>query len=163
MSVYEKIAKTSKINGPGYIFSFMFNTNKKWFNSLKYISRQTGFKVRTDRSTIKFRGFLYNPVLPIQDWLQLIKTAEFVWTDSFHCMVFCILFHKEFVVTPSYTGGEGRMISLLKKIGLEKRFFYNSDEVEKSNIWSEKIVYSKVDEKLRDLKTHAREFLVEHL
>lgn len=163
VSVYEKIAKTSKINGQGYIFSFMFNTNKKWFKSLKYISRQTGYKVRTDRSTTKFRGFLYNPVLPVQDWLKLIKTAEFIWTDSFHCMVFCILFHKEFVVTPSYTGGEGRIISLLKKIGLENRFFYNSDDVAKSNIWNEKIDYLKVDDKLRDLKIKAREFLVKQL
>lgn len=163
VSVYDKIAKTSKINANGYIFSFKFNPDKKWYNSLKYISKQTSYKVRTDWSKTKFRGFLYNPILPVQDWLQLIKTAELIWTDSFHCMVFCILFHKNFVVTPSYKGGEGRLISLLKKIGLENRFFYNNDDVAKSNIWNDKIDYYKVEEKLSKLRRMSSKFLIDNL
>ncbi len=159
VSIYDEIARTSNINAKGYIFSFKFNPDKKWYNSLKYISKQTGYKVRTDWSKTKFRGFLYNPVLPVQDWLQLIKTAEFIWTDSFHCMVFCILFHKNFVVTPSYKNGEGRLLSLLKKIGLENRFFYNNDDVAKSNIWNERIDYTSVDEKLSNLRIKAKSFL----
>ncbi|MBQ4406566.1 MAG: polysaccharide pyruvyl transferase family protein [Bacteroidales bacterium] len=159
VSVYEKIAKTSKIDGQGYIFSFKFNPNKEWYNSLKSISKQTGFKVRTDWAKSKYRGFYFNPVLPVQDWMQLIKSAEFIWTDSFHCMVFCILFHKNFVVTPSYKGGEGRILSLLKKIGLESRFIFKCEDVVSSRIWDERIDYSKVDEKLGVLRIKARGFL----
>ena len=94
--------------------------------------------------------------------MQLIKSAEFVWTDSFHCMVFCLLFHRNFVVTPSYKGGEGRILSLLKKIGLE-RFFYHCEDVVNSKIWEEKIDYIKVEEKLQTLRKESRIYLLKNL
>ncbi len=163
VSVYDKIANTSKINGKGFIFSFKFRSDKKWYNSLKYISEQTGLKVRTDWRKEKYRGFLFNPVISVADWLQLIRTSEFIWTDSFHCMVFCILFHKNFVVTPSYKGGEGRILSLLKKMGLESRFIYKCEDVVSRKIWNERIDYSNVEEKLGVLRIKAREFLIGNL
>ena len=163
VSVYDKIANTSKINGKGFIFSFKFRSDKKWYNSLKYISEQTGLKVRTDWRKEKYRGFLFNPVISVADWLQLIRTSEFIWTDSFHCMVFCILFHKNFVVTPSYKGGEGRILSLLKKMGLESRFIYKCEDVVSCKIWNERIDYSNVEEKLGVLRIKAREFLIGNL
>ncbi len=97
------------------------------------------------------------------DWLQLIRTSEFIWTDSFHCMVFCILFHKNFVVTPGYKRGEGRILSLLKKMGLESRFIYKCEDVVSCKIWNERIDYSNVEEKLGVLRIKAREFLIGNL
>lgn len=88
-------------------------------------------------------------------WLSFIENASFVITDSFHCAVFCILFHKNFLVIPNTSKKKGmneRFLTLLKKMDLEYRsltinettqeisdklnMIVNWDEVEiKLNLW----------------------------
>lgn len=60
----------------------------------------------------------------VTQWLQNIDNAKFVVTDSFHCAVFSILFHKPFLVIPNRSTGKGmneRFATLLGKTGLEYR------------------------------------------
>lgn len=163
VSIYEKIARTSKINAKGYIFSFKFQSDKSWYKTLKTIGKIKNLKVRTDWNKKRYRGFEYNPVLPIADWLQIIRSSDLIWTDSFHCMVFCILFHKNFIVTTPRKGAEGRMVSLLRKIGLENRFFYDNDNILKSNILNEQIDYQKVEKSLANYRENSKHWLVEQL
>lgn len=58
----------------------------------------------------------------IDRWLRNIYDANFVITNSFHCMVFCILLHKPFVVVPPYRRRQTRMLSLLGKLNLAERY-----------------------------------------
>lgn len=63
-------------------------------------------------------------VVSVTEWLRNIDSSRFVVTDSFHCAVFCILFHKPFVVIPNRSIGKGmneRFSTLLGKTGLEYR------------------------------------------
>ena len=49
----------------------------------------------------KIEGVTYDlPTLP--DWLSYIKNAKLVVTDSFHGIVFSILFHRDFIFTPNH-------------------------------------------------------------
>ena len=65
----------------------------------------------------------------VVDWLDLILNAKYVITDSFHGMVFSIIFNKQFVVLNNIGGGTERYLSLLKEIGLEDRLLeWNVDE-----------------------------------
>lgn len=60
----------------------------------------------------------------VPEWLSYIDNAKFVVTDSFHCAVFCILFHKPFLVIPNQSTGKGmneRFATLLGKTSLEYR------------------------------------------
>ena len=61
---------------------------------------------------------LYKPVPSVLDWLDKIKNAEYVITDSFHGMVFCIIFQKKFVVINNSQGGSDRFTSLLGLLDL---------------------------------------------
>lgn len=71
----------------------------------------------------------------ISQWLEYIDQSEFVITDSFHCVVFCLLFHKPFLIIPNQAKGMGmneRFATLLGKTHLEYRFLTGqetSDEV----------------------------------
>jgi len=65
----------------------------------------------------KFAG-LYS----IDCWLKNIYDAQFIVTNSFHCMVFCILLQKPFVVVPPYRRRQTRMLSLLGKLHLGGRY-----------------------------------------
>ena len=58
----------------------------------------------------------------MQGWLYKIKNADFVITDSFHCVVMCLKLHKPFFVVTEYNGNVGmndRLYSLLEKLSLD--------------------------------------------
>lgn len=60
----------------------------------------------------------------VSDWLSCINYSEYVVTDSFHCVVFCLLFHKKFIVVLNKSRGSGmneRFVSLLGKTNLMYR------------------------------------------
>ena len=81
----------------------------------------------------------------IETWLQGIRDSRFVITDSFHGMVFCIIFNTPFVVIPNKARGASRFYSLLKKFGLEERIVDENDVALPTEI---DIDWSDVNEKL---------------
>ena len=63
----------------------------------------------------------------MQGWLGKIKNAAFVITDSFHCVVMCLKFHKPFVVVTEQKGNVGmndRLYTLLERVGLSDNIVY---------------------------------------
>lgn len=58
----------------------------------------------------------------IETWLFGIQNAYLVITDSFHCVIFSILFKKQFVCIPNKRGGVSRIKNLLQMLKLEDRF-----------------------------------------
>ncbi len=100
--------------------------------------------------------FLYNKV---SQWLTYLKDAELVITDSFHCTVFSLIFHKKFVVVANPERGTARLETLLGKVGLKDRFFNNIEDVIKSGILDKEIDYNEVDKKLEIDRKYSMEFL----
>lgn len=103
---------------------------------------------------------LYNKV---SQWLTYLKDAELVITDSFHCTVFSIIFHKKFVVVANPVRGVARLETLLGKVGLEDRFFTNIDDVLDSGILDREIDYQEVDKKLEVHRKYSMDFLKKSL
>lgn len=54
-------------------------------------------------------------------WLSGIKNSTLVITDSFHCIIFSILYRKDFVCLINEKKGISRIMSLLTKLQLEDR------------------------------------------
>lgn len=160
---YDELLKDSDLDAKGSMFNFKFIINDKWVKVIKNISNDLHLNIRMDTCLIPIKGLPFHPLCGVQDWLKLIKTSDFVFTDSFHGMVFCILFKKQFIATPSYKGGEERYMDLASKFGLEDRVFTNADEVMKAQAWKKKIDYSKVYEKLGPLKKQSQMFLLNQL
>lgn len=161
---YDKLAEKSNLEASQDLYAYKFIINDIWLETLKFISEETETKLRMDCETIQLPNVPFNPALSIEGWLKLIKTAKFVVTDSFHCTVFCILFKKQFIVSPSYSGGEGRMLSFLKKLGLEDRFYYTTKDIRKNaKAWKTPIDYDKVYQKLNYHKEQSRKYLMSYL
>lgn len=55
----------------------------------------------------------------VEKWLYYISKADFVITESFHCMVFAIIFKKKFVCVVNERRGRTRVESLLELLHLE--------------------------------------------
>lgn len=89
----------------------------------------------------------------IKEWLQNIRIARFVITNSFHGTVFCILFHVPFyVVLPTLdnVGMNDRFYTLLNNLGLSDRMALESEFIytERSTI-----DWTIVDRNLKEYKT----------
>lgn len=78
---------------------------------------------------------------PVTDWLRGFMDAEYVVTDSFHGMVFSIIFNKPFIVIANQNRGLDRFTSLLNKLGLQKRLVYSLDDV------TDELIHTSVDYK----------------
>lgn len=65
----------------------------------------------------------------VTEWIGLIDNAECVITNSFHCVVFSLIFQKKFGVIKrfgSYKGMNTRMDSLFETVGISPRYIDDS-------------------------------------
>lgn len=71
----------------------------------------------------------YLPYYSVEHWLAAIAEAKFVIVDSFHGMVFSIIFEKPFFAILNKRRGATRFISLLNKLGLSDRLVYDINKM----------------------------------
>lgn len=84
----------------------------------------------SDNETLHLKGFGdSNHIHSVPEWLSAIANADFVITDSFHGMVFSIIFEKQFVVIGNEGRGLERFSSLLSSLNLENSLI-NSMELQ---------------------------------
>lgn len=65
----------------------------------------------------------------VKDWLASFANAEFVITDSFHGMVFSIMFEKPFIVIANKERGAARFESLLRQFNKTKYLVNDPKEI----------------------------------
>lgn len=94
------------------------------------------------------------------EFIDLLKNADYICTDSFHGCVFSIIFNKQFMAFKKRKDKKGsdnnRLIDLLTKFELEERM-YN----DKKSITRKEINYEKVNKILAKEKSKSEKFLKE--
>ena len=97
----------------------------------------------------------------VSKWLAGFRDASFVVTDSFHGMVFSIIFNKPFICIANKERGLTRFTSLLKIFGLEDRLILLTED------FSEKLLdsfdYHKINDIKKEWQAKSIEFLKENL
>lgn len=96
----------------------------------------------------------------IPQWLSNISNAKFVVTTSFHGVVFCLIFHINFIWFPlmgKRSNGNCRVIDLLKSINLSNHIFSEINTLEK--VYTLPIDWDVVDIKLNSLRGLSLSFL----
>ena len=94
----------------------------------------------------------------IEHWLAAIDGARFVVTDSFHGMVFAILFRKPFLVYGNPGRGMARFTSMLALLGLQDRLVLQAAELSMDRALRP-IDWSAVDDRLTRMQDISMEFL----
>lgn len=97
-----------------------------------------------------------------EEWLSLLKNSKFVVTNTFHGVVFSILFKKKFIATELPKNKKkysGRIKDILKNLSLYNRYIdeFNHNKIEK--ILDLEIKWSKVEKKVNILKMQGKKFL----
>lgn len=98
-------------------------------------------------------------------WLDSIGKADFVVTNSFHGLVFALIFHKPFVVIP-VEGSEmnDRIFTLLHSLGMEDRVINKFDvEAIDSTVTGDDIAWNTVDKKIGKMRDKSIQFLYDAL
>ena len=97
----------------------------------------------------------------IEQWLTYIKFSKFVITNSYHGMLFCIQFHKPFVIVSEQghlCGMNDRFYTILNEFGLKNRVAA-TDLSDIQTIIKSEINWAQVDLKLIEFKNKGYFFL----
>ena len=166
---YDLLQTESSIyNGKEYVFLYALNaltpddiswTEIKGFIDSEYLDLHPVFSSGYVQARELCPGYKSN-LDTIPQWLFRLKSAKYVITNSFHGMVFAILFHRPFMVIPlkgKYSSGNNRIISLLTNIGLLERIYNDGlpflDQLKRRIKWDE------VDHRLFMLQEDSISFL----
>ncbi|MGW7675726.1 polysaccharide pyruvyl transferase family protein [Shewanella sp. S23-S33] len=95
---------------------------------------------------------------PVTQWLRGFMDAEYVVTDSFHGVVFSIIFNKPFIAIGNYDRGLARFTSVLKMFGLEQRLIFSPEELS-AELINQPIDFAKVNQLKAEKQQYARTFL----
>lgn len=147
-----------------------FNVGKK----LEYINEKFVFKYFL-RGVVSQIDGIKNIIVDFQNkktmvtvsrWLSLIDNSEFVLTDSFHCVVFCILFHKPFAVfannSKQLNEMNDRFLTILGRTNLEYRILQgNETEEQILKIVKKEIDWEQVDRVLEEWRNYSKKWLME--
>lgn len=96
----------------------------------------------------------------VEQWLSAIKNSGFVVTDSYHCVVFAILFRRPFIALVNEENSmKDRFVTLLCILGLEDRIVYNANEGGIRDLLAGRIEWDEVFKRLDRLRQKSSAFL----
>lgn len=99
--------------------------------------------------------------LGVSAWLRAFMNAEMIIVDSFHGMVFSIIFNKPFWVIGNASRGMSRFTSLLKIFHLEDRLL-DADKIENVDI-SKSVDWTMVNRIMEEKKNESKSLLLNKL
>ena len=91
-------------------------------------------------------------------WVSLIRDSEFVITDSYHCMLFSIIYRKKFAVLKHDANGNTRIEGFLKLIRQEDRLIGNLEELN-TELFNSEIDYNSIEDHLKPLINKSRDLI----
>lgn len=148
-----------------YIFCYFLGTNQESRHAANELKRRTGYKIVTIRhmdeyveSDEQFGDEAPYDVDP-NDFVRLIRKAAYVCTDSFHCSVFSIIFHRQFMTFYRFAqtnkgSRNSRIDSLFALFGLQQRLYHGD-----INAIQQDVNWEHVDDKLQSLRKESINFL----
>ena len=101
--------------------------------------------------------------ISIPEWLKMFMSAKFVVTDSYHGMVFAILFRKNFLAIGNRKRGLDRFRTLVAALGLESRLLVDGPTSPIASLINTDIDFDKVHDRLEELRGLSRAFILDAL
>lgn len=124
-----------------YIFCYFLGNNPPHRTFAQRLKAKTGCKiialthldeyVKSDENYADETPYNIDPA----DFLNLIRNAEYVCTDSFHCSVFSILYKREFFTFRRYARNtrqstNSRLDTLFRMVGISGRTMTDEEDIE---------------------------------
>ncbi len=159
---WSKIAKPKENIEEKYIVCYFLGNKKENIKWAIDFGKKLGVKVYFIYSLANdiLEGLDYLFDVGPQEFLWLIKNAQYVCTDSFHGTIFSINFNKQFFSFTKRKDGEGsdnnRIYQVLEEFNIKDRLIKNTYD---SNITENDIDYDKVDKILEEKISDSKKYL----
>ena len=158
ISDYSKI--TGRINQKSNkMICFKFTKDEGFYPFLREFKKENRFSVSIMAKTLPTRGFINIPLPSIKTWIKSIAQSEIVFTDSYHVLIFSIIFERQFIILPANMKNFNRLSELLTDLELSDRIFYSYKEVLDNDRWKNKIDFIKVKRLLTVKRNDSLSFL----
>ena len=156
-----------------YILCYFLGKNIEHRKFAERLRAKTGFKIvslnHADeyvKYSDKFADETPYDIGPKQ-FLNLIRNAQYVCTDSFHGTVFSLINNKKFFTFERYSSKNGkvstnsRIYSLLGIMNLQNRVLKGNEDIDK--VLNYEIDFNIVNEKLNEFRENSKKFLAQAL
>jgi hypothetical protein len=106
-----------------YILVYLFNTTKEKREKIIDLARERGLSIKWMRNPLKkAKRIDYITGLGIEEWLGYFLNAKYIVTDSYHGLLFSLIFNKDFTVLPlGNDKSMDRFSTILGRAGLMDR------------------------------------------
>lgn len=153
-----------------YIFCYFLGSRKEGRIKAEEMKRKTGMKIITIASIDdhielddEYADSIVDKAGP-EEFLGLIKNAKYVFTDSFHCSVFSIIFNKQFFTFKRFNNNSkistnSRIENLLGLLGMEDRICDEETKIDSI----QDVNFIEVQRKLEFLRKESKKHLEEAL
>jgi len=150
--------EVKKLNDKKYILVYTLFENEEITKITNYLSEKTNLKI------VHFRKYntYANQLISLytkgpSDFVNAFKNAEYVVTNSFHGLVFSIIFERKFyAIMPKERSG--RLKDLINTLGLESRMVEKEQDLYNVDL-NEEINYINVKEKINEEKEKSIDYL----
>lgn len=133
------------------IFSYILDINDEKKNIIESLRKKF-----VDNKNISIG---LNGDISIEEWISNFRDASIIITDSFHGMIFSLIFEKNFYVIPNQSRGVDRFDSMLSILNLDDRKIKNSSDINFEN----SIDYRTVNKKVSEIREVSKNFILNAL
>ena len=168
--LYEDMSNKSKINVPKekYILSCLIDptedkkvsieTLSNISNEMKTINLLDGFHWLSDKNVEKI-GVEREKGVETADWINYIRNAEIIITDSYHTMCLAIIFRKNFIALPNKFRGYSRFDSIGRLLDIQYKFAYAPEDMLKNPEMLNAPDYNRISSKISSEQKRCLEWL----
>ncbi|MEE1277185.1 MAG: polysaccharide pyruvyl transferase family protein [Fibrobacteraceae bacterium] len=162
---WEEQIPQNNIIGKPYLFAYLLGKNKEHRRLVEDVAKKLNLQIvsipHCDHYNVADVGFGdVHPIAGPKEFVNLVRYADYVCTDSFHGSIFSVLHNKKFVVFERYSKNSivstnTRIDSLLKNLNLEERHF-------KQNLLDEltaPIDYTMVEHRVQEMRSASMDYL----
>lgn len=144
-----------------YVFCYLIGKSRKYRHDIVELAKRAGLRIiaYTEDSTDGEWADIHHSRLDPREFMYLVRNSEMVMTDSYHGIVFSLIFERQFIPFLRFSRDDAknensRVLSLLRQISLIDLLV---DE-ETTAVWPS-IDYAQVNSRLCSLKEKSHKYL----
>ena len=163
------IQKKDRLIKDKYIFCYFLGKNLEHRKFVERLKSHTGYKIVSINHCDEYVKYSdkFADIVPYDvgpgEFINYIRNAEYVCTDSFHGTVFSLINNVDFFTfrrfnSKSKMSTNTRIDSLLEVVDMKDRLIYGSEDV--SKLINKKIDFKKANEKLERFRNESKNWLI---